>query len=179
MRILFVVGIQSPKMYLAGWESDFPRFFPEAEIHYIDDFYLHLEYDKIEAITQKGVEILKDGKETIILAHSFGGILGKTMISRAENANVRLLCTLASPHEMRYAGLSKAKKFLKTPSKVPVPCLSFGGYFDPICPFWKTQMVDAPHENLPCDHLSFLLSPWIRQQVAESILSFLEKGTGE
>ena len=173
MRILFVVGIQSPKIYLNGWKKELPKLFPGAEIHYIDDFYFHIEHQKIDAIVQKGVDILDDGKETILIAHSFGGMLGKTMIARAKNANIRLLCTLASPHDIDYAGVLEARTFLKTPKSVEVPSLSFGGYFDPICPFWKTEMKGAQHENLSSDHLSFLLSPFIREQVAEEILSFL------
>jgi len=173
-RILFVPGINTPKFYLIRWEKDLITNFPTKEIIILnDDMYIYWQDDKTKVIVGKGVDILNDGKATIIFAHSYGGVLAKTMISRAGNANVVKLITMASPHQMDGFGIDESKDFLETPEEVNVPTFSFGGYVDPVVlfPFTNvsdTENLDDPnHQDLWSGHGGFLFDKNIRKKVLE------------
>ena len=171
MRILFVPGIKTWKFYLDGWKKDLEQHFPNDERIFLEDpIYLHFEYKKLEKIIAQGVKLLEDGKPTIIIAHSFGGLLAKTMIHRAKHHKVQKLITMASPHKMTLWGVQKTKKYLQTPATVSVPTQTFGGYCDLIVPFYQASIKGSPHKNIGSLHLGFLLSSKIRKIVLNQAL---------
>ncbi len=172
MRILFVPGIKTWQWYLTGWKKDLEEYFPDIEIVFLDKpIYIHTQKKKCDEIVKHGVEILDDGKPTVILAHSFGGILAKTMIKRAKNHKVIKLITMASPHTMKAFLVESTKKFLQTPESVEVPTITFGGTLDPIVPYKYTKTKNSTHENFVCEHMAFLLSASIRKKVLKFILN--------
>jgi len=166
-RILFVPGIKTWKIYFKGWEKDLEKFFPNIEKIFFYDFYLHFEHKKIEKIVEKGKKLLSDGKKTLIISHSFGGILAKTMINRCrKKAKIYKFITMASPHDMKIFGVNSAKKFLKTPLTVSVPTKTFGGFLDLVVPFfWSHCKNSQKKKNFWCGHLSFLFYRKIRKKV--------------
>jgi predicted alpha/beta hydrolase family esterase len=167
-RILFVPGINTPQFYLARWEKDLIANFPDKEIIFLaENIYFYWQEDKTEKIVQQGVTLLNDGQPTIILSHSYGGVLAKTMISRAEQAQVVKLITMASPHQMNVFGLDTAKDSLDTPEEVAVPTYSFGGFIDPIVLFPFSDVGDSNHLDLWSSHSGFLFNKNIRKQVLE------------
>ncbi len=169
-RILFVPGINTPKFYLDRWVEDLDTNFPDKEIIFLDNvYYFYWQDDKTEEIVKEGVEILSDGKPTIIISHSYGGVLAKTMISRTEKANVVKLVTMASPHQMNGLGLDDSKDFLRAPDDVDVPIYSFGGYIDPVVLYPFSNVVDSNHQDLWSGHGGFLFSKDVRKQVLESV----------
>ncbi len=171
MRIIFIPGIKTYNFYLNGWRKDLATQFPKAEVIFLnDEFYMWWQMEKLEKIISKALNILKDGTPTIIIAHSFGGILAKTIIGRSPKANITKLTTMASPHTMSPLGIKKIKHKLNTPMTVNVPSYTFGGYFDPIVPYRYTMLSNSKHQNLWCEHLGFLLFPWIRRKVTKEVL---------
>jgi len=175
MRILFVPGINTPAVKLSGWEKELRQFFPKAEIIFLQSWYLHWQHEEIEKLVQEGIHIVEDKKKTILLAHSFGGILSKAIIHRAKKANICGLITMASPHHMDSFGVKNASQKINAPRTVSIPSVSFGGYFDPIVPFPKTVLSKKYHWNFSCEHLAFLFSSPIRKDVLKkSIQTFRE-----
>jgi hypothetical protein len=167
-RILFVPGINTPKFYLVRWGEDLNVNFPNKEIIFLDNiYYFYWQDDKTEEIVEKGVEILSDGKPTIIISHSYGGVLAETMISRTENSQVVKLITMASPHQMNGLGLDESKDFLGVPDEIDVPTYSFGGYIDPVVLYPFSSAGDSNHQDLWSGHSGFLFSKDIRRQVLE------------
>ena len=167
-RVLFVPGINTPKFYLTRWRKDLNANFPTKEIIFLDDnVYFYWQNKKTEVIVEKGVEILNDGKATIIFAHSYGGVLAETMIARAEKANVVKLITMASPLQMDSFGIGESKDFLQTPEEVDVPTFSFGGYIDPVVLFPFSDTGTSSHQDLWSGHGGFLFNKDIRKQVLE------------
>ena len=167
-RIIFVPGINTPKFYLTRWRNDLEANFSGKEIIFLDDhIYIYWQDDKTEEIVEKGMGILNDGKPTIVISHSYGGVLAKTMIDRAEGANIVKLITMASPHQMNGLGIEESKEFLETPEEVDVPTYSFGGFIDPIVIFPFTDVKDSIHEDLWSSHAGFLFRKDIRKQVLE------------
>ncbi len=170
MRILFVPGIKTWQWYLSGWKKDLLRNFPNAEIVFLNKpIYLHTQKKKCDQIVENGVKILNDRKPTIVLSHSYGGLLAKTMIGRAKNAKVTKLVTMASPHTMNSFGVDSTRKFLKTPEFVEVLTQTIGGFLDPVVPYKYTQTKNSKHQNIWCEHMGFLLAPWIRKKIIELI----------
>ena len=173
-RILFVPGINTPSFYLNRWKKDLNVNFSTKEIIFLDDgIYIYWQDDKTEEIVEKGVDILNDGKATVIISHSYGGVLAETMIDRAGDANIVKLITMASPHQMNGFGIEDSKDFLGTPEEVDVPVFSFGGYVDPIVlfPFSDTEnfegLENSNHQDLWSGHSGFLFNKDIRKKVLE------------
>jgi len=170
-RILFVPGINTSAGELIRWKRDLTFNFADKEIIFLDDVvYFYWQDEKTEKIVEEGVEILDDGKSTLIIAHSYGGLLAKSIINNSENSNVVKLITMASPHDMDSFGIDSSKEFLETPEKVDVPTYSFGGYVDPIVIFSETDVKDSIHEDLWSGHSGFLFNKDIRKKVLEFAL---------
>jgi len=173
-RILFVPGINTSAPELIRWKRDLAFNFPEEELVFLDDVvYFYWQNEKTEKIVEKGVDILNDGKSTLILSHSYGGVLAKSIIDRADKANVVKFITMASPHEMTSFGIEDSKEFLETPEEVDVPTFSFGGYYDPVVIFTNSDVEDSVHQDLWSGHSGFLLNKDIRKKVLEFALGFV------
>ncbi|MCK4918432.1 MAG: hypothetical protein KAS02_01445 [Candidatus Pacebacteria bacterium] len=170
-RILFIPGISTSASELIRWKRDLTFNFPDKEIIFLDDIvYFYWQDKKTEKIVEQGIEILNDGKSTLIIAHSYGGILAKSIIDKAENENVAKLITMASPHTMESFGINNSKEFLNTPDEVAVSTYSFGGYVDPIVLFTKSDVEDSEHLDLWSSHTGFLFNKDIRRKVLEFAL---------
>lgn len=190
-RILFVPGIHTPKWHVRWWKKDLKKKFPYSqklrkklenqfsnhEIIFMDKvIYYYWQHETLEELLQKGVEIINDGIPTIIVAHSFGGILAKAMISRAKNASIVFFLTMSTPHSLNYAKISDAKKYIAAPEQVPIPAESMGGYFDIIVPFFLSKLKDGKkHTNYFCEHMSFLWFPPLRKKVIEKLKPYIKK----
>jgi pimeloyl-ACP methyl ester carboxylesterase len=170
MRILFLPGIDTQKWKLAFWRKDLSKAFPKAEIVFLDDiFYFYFQHDRIQKIVEQGIRIVQDKIPTIILAHSFGGIIAKAIIASSPEANIQKLVTMASPHRLNYLGIKEAKKAIHSPLSVPVPTETYGGYFDVLVPFPLSYIKKKHHTDLPVEHIAFLFSGSVRKQVIQSI----------
>lgn len=170
-RILFIPGINTSAAELVRWKRDLTFNFENKEIIFLDDFtYFYWQDEKTEKIVEKGVEILNDGKSTLVISHSYGGILAKSIINKSQNAKVVKLITMASPHQMNSFGIDNSKEFLETPEEVDVPTYSFGGYADPIVLFPKSNVIDSQHEDLWSSHNGFLFNKDVRKRVLEFAL---------
>ena len=186
-RIIFIPGIIHKNPYVPNldeWKRVLVDNFPDREILFLDQVdYFHLSPSlalpkEIEAILDKGVEILSDGKETVILAHSFGGLLSKTIISRAQKAKVKKLITMATPHKAELWGLvGVTTDQLKTPKTVDVPTYTFGGYKDITVPFWMSKTENSKHQNCWYNHRDFLVPEKIRA-VRDRIMEIISKELG-
>lgn len=172
-RILFVPGINTSAGELVRWKRDLGFNFPDKEKVFLDDtVYFYWQTEKAEKIIEKGVSILNDGKSTLILAHSYGGVLAKSIIQKAEKGNVIKLITMATPHQMESFGLDKAKENLEIPEDVPVETYSFGGYVDPIVFFNNSDLENSLHQDLWSSHNGFLFDKDVRRRVLEFALGF-------
>jgi len=165
-RVIFIVGIKTPQLYLRGWRKDLSRQFPESEVVFIDDWYMHWQRKRIAGIIKRGATLLADGVPTLIIAHSFGGLLARAMLDRSNGQHaVQQLVTMASPHTMPFL-FTQARAKLALPLSPQVDCVqTWGGYFDPIVPFGWTSLPLAQHRNLPVEHLAWLFSGSVRRRV--------------
>lgn len=179
-RILFIPGIIHTNPFVPNldeWKSTLKNSFPDREILFLDQVpYFHLTSQKeIEAIINKGVEIVEDEKETVILAHSFGGLLSKTIISRSPKYNIKKLITMATPHTADWWGLvGMIRRKLQTPDIVDTPTYTFGGTKDWTVPYAFTATENSLHENHPFDHRDFL-EPSVILEIRERIIQIISE----
>ncbi|PID83555.1 hypothetical protein CSB11_00615 [Candidatus Campbellbacteria bacterium] len=173
-KIIFIAGINHTSKRSAVWKKVLKEKFPNKELVFLDDvFYVYIEKNKIESIIKRALEELKDNKKTIIIAHSYGGILAKKIIqenSKQKRDNVVSLITLVSPHSYDLFGLKQVKKDLGVSKNIKnkkIKIFTFGGYFDMVVPFSKTSLRNSIHKNLKTYHMAFLLSKKIVNKVLE------------
>ncbi|MCK5021761.1 MAG: hypothetical protein KAR54_00740 [Candidatus Pacebacteria bacterium] len=170
-RILFVPGINTYTFDLLRWKRDLKKNFPTKEVIFLDDsVYYYWQDVETEKVVEKGISILNDNKATLVISHSYGGVLATTMIDRAENDNVVKLITMASPHKMDSFGIDNSKEYLGTPDEVDVPTFSFGGYIDPVVIFPNTNNGNSNHQDIWSGHSSFLFNKNVRRKVLEFAL---------
>jgi predicted alpha/beta hydrolase family esterase len=169
MRFIIICGIEYIKGSLNFWEKDLKKKFPKSEIILIKKFYYHFQHKKIEKITKKLISTINDSKPTIIIGHSYGGILALAAINRAKKSNIKLLVTLGTPHTMKGFGLISSKKYIKTPEHINNKTLTYGGYLDYIVPFIFTKTSNNIHKNLISEHLGFVYSKKIRTKIIKDI----------
>ena len=140
--------------------------------------YMHYQHQKLERIVEQGVTLLSQPQPTLVLAHSFGGILAKTMIQRLRDAglcdphndHIYKLVTMASPHTMNLFGVKAAKHALQTPQWIErLPTVTLGGYLDPVVFYRYTRMNQSTHYNFWSEHLSFLLFSRMRKRVLQEL----------
>lgn len=167
-RVLFIHGIRNRPIYSKGWQTDLAAHFGAENVHMFTDFYMHTDHTVCERHVQSLVSIANDYKPTVIIGHSFGGMLAKALIARQTMPTLHTLVTMASPHGLELLGVQACKDFLCIPKTVVVPHMySFGGLLDPIVPYMYSELPNATHTNLPVEHMAFVLSAEVRKQVLQ------------
>lgn len=170
-RIIFVPGIDMHTFKMRWWKEDLERAFPQCELIMFDAFYFHTQHERVASFCESLGSILADDVPTVVIAHSFGGMVAKKAIENiTEKKNITLFVTMATPHTMEKGGVREACNALKIPDKVSVPTITFGGVYDIIVPEKYTSMEGArEHLILPCVHVSFLYARAIRARVIKKI----------
>ena len=167
MELLFVPGINTLPIFLwpLRWNMRNQAYFTDYRIR--KDVYSYTQHKRCERIVQSIMEDIIEHKPTVILTHSFGGVLAKTAVSRLKEHSVEVFCTMASPHQYDGSGINATRAYLGTPntlSNVQV-LLSFGGTNDKIVRPEQSIMPNAVHINLAAKHSSFILNKAIINQV--------------
>jgi len=176
MKIIFIPGIKTPKWYLRSWKKDLQKNFPQAEIIFLDNFfYWWWQIPKLEKIIQQGTKNLQKEKPIILIAHSFGGILAKSIIRQDRKKQIIALITMASPHNFNFLGIKRTKKLIKSPDFVTIPTFTFGGYLDFIVPFPTTKTKNSHHHNFWTMHLGWIFSAKKRAIITKLIKEIFEK----
>ncbi len=178
--VIFVAGITHFRTSSAKWRKVLGSEFPEKELVFIDDsFYIHTQEEMVKSLIQRIHWKLREGSKTLIIAHSFGGILAKAAISKIEpdeRQNIIGFMALASPHSMKYGQIKEVKERFDIPEcLLNVDTYTFGGLFDPIvpCPFTRVDN-SIFHKNINSEHMMFVLSERVINKVLHSVVDFNE-----
>lgn len=152
----------------ADWIVDLRKRFPEAQIAVGNGFYYYWpeETDVMNEIITETLALLSDERPTVIVAFSFGGLLAKAMVDRAERHSIRAIVTLATEHRGHLARIAETRDMhLGVPLDVDIPIYSFGGLFDMIVWPWTSYSDRSQHRFLPTGHFAFMRSEATRQKV--------------
>ena len=158
-QIIFIAGILTSKFSLKLWKSVLKEKYPDRDIFCIGEHYSYWNIKRMKKVTKQGMNLVGNKKETILIGHSFGGIIIGSILNRTKNHRVKEIITIASPHKMNYCGMKRRKQVLKYSDKIPkgIKAKTFGAYFDPVVPFFLSSLKNSKHKNLFLEHLIFIL----------------------
>lgn len=178
LTVLLLPGVVTRPARLRGWMRTLREAFPGARVWSPrESFYWPWGPNGQLRVLDAAVRALREAGPAWLLAHSFGGLLARAALARVPGHQARLLTTMASPHRYPLFGIDGRGRALGVVDSPGVPALSYGGYFDVTVPYPCTPLAGARHRNLPCGHLGFLYTDWVRRQVIADARALLE-GTG-
>ena len=152
----------------SDWIADLGERFPEAEIAVVNGFYYYWpeEAEVMQEIIAEGRTLLADGRPTVIVAFSFGGLLAKAMVAEAEHHDVSAIVTMATEHRGHMPRITETRDVsLGIPLDVGIPIVSFGGWFDMIVWPWTTYTDRSQHRFVARGHFAFMRSAAVRAKV--------------
>lgn len=177
MRLLCLSGIPIPPIPLLPrpkeqiWpniESALRVPFPEIDevkIERIERSCRPWDFDLMKTHCDDLVARYDDGKPTIMVGHSAGGIFACYIAERFERTEVLGIVTICTPHRLM-RGLYPRK--LKVRNDVGIPIISMGGIIDLIVPVWATKhRQSCKHKRFWATHRrSFARRPDISRAIA-------------
>ncbi len=180
-RIILIPGINSSYMSIRPLEKFFQRHFPSVEVVTVQEYYFHVQEHRVADIISRVEHILQDNRKTLIVGHSFGGIVARAAISRLRcTSHILLLATLGSPHRLEDFGVHEARVRHEVPDHCTVPIMTFGGRADAVVPEKYTGIdCEVMHITISCTHLAFLHSYRTRREVLAAIMQYLELHRGK
>lgn len=173
-NIMFIPGILTTEKMLSGWEKYLKKNFNDKNIHIIRGFYLYNQKNRLDEITENILKILRKDEDTIIISHSFGGILA--IVSYLKNIkegrnNIKKIITMGAPHSKKMRPLSKIKIYLGY-NNVGLEkgiIKTFGGFFDFVVPNRYSKIKNIPHQSFFCIHNYFLFNNKIIKTIVKEI----------
>lgn len=157
-RIIFLCGINTSSRVLYNWKKVLQEEFPHYEHVFLGDkYYKFSEINKMKTLVNETIEILKDNKETYIVAHSFGGILVGSILNNSSNHNITKILTFGSPHKMLKYGVEEKKRELSYSYDAfkKINTITLGGHFDLLVRKSFTSLPYSIHKNFFVEHQFF------------------------
>lgn len=145
MRLLCISGISLPflprarKQIWPNIESGFRGQYPEIDevkVERLNPRCRPWDFDEMRAFCDELVERYDDGKETIFVGHSAGGVFACYIAERFAHTSVRGIVTICTPHRLM-RDLYPRK--LKVRNDTDIPIITMGGIIDGIVPVWATK----------------------------------------
>lgn len=161
-----------------GWIANLHQRFPDAEITVVNGFYYYWpdEVAVMEEIVAEGIGLLADEQPTIIIGFSFGGLLAKAMVARAQRHRVSAIVTLATEHRGHLPRIAETRDIhLNIPVDVDVPTYSFGGLLDPIVWPWTSYSGRSYHRFFLNGHFAFMHSEATRRRVLSTVDQIVQR----
>ena len=165
----------------SDWINDLGKHFPKAEIAVVNGFYYYWpeDTDVMAEVIAKGQTLLEDGRPTVIIAFSFGGLLAKAMVDQADRHDVRQIVTMATEHRGHLPRIAETRDVrLGIPMDVDVPTTSFGGWLDMIVWPWTTFTDRSHHRFLLRSHFAFMRSAKVRAEILTVIEGAMRRDHG-
>lgn len=144
----------------------------------MEQVYVYTQYEKMRNLRDQVIDLLQDGKPTILVGHSFGGIIATAVTHQAHQMgfrNVIRLVTLATPHTMNLPAAvnklpTKTQEILDLEQArqavgykhepLDIPVYTQGARFDHVVPRQFTHYVgETKHIDVLSTHSGFWLNP--------------------
>ncbi|MBI2030724.1 alpha/beta fold hydrolase [Candidatus Kaiserbacteria bacterium] len=145
-----------------GWQ--YPEI-DEVRIERLDPRCRPWDFDQMLAFCDDLVARYDDGKPTIMVGHSGGGIFALRVAEQFEHTYVLGIVTICTPHRL-LRDLYPRK--LKVRNDIRTPIISVGGMIDGIVPVWATRHPRARmHKTFFATHRrTFARRPYISHHIA-------------
>ena len=153
-QIIFVIGILTGSSIESRWKSWLERIFPHDEIIMIGGYYTYFDFNTMQKKVTEIEKLIESNKETILIGHSFGGIIINSALNKSKKNNVTRFISIFSPHSYTLFGMNKRKKLLgySQIENKNITLKSFGAYFDHLVPFFSSKQKNSIHKNYFTDH---------------------------
>jgi pimeloyl-ACP methyl ester carboxylesterase len=140
----------------------------------IKNFYLYNQKNRLDEIVERVLKILEKNEDTIIISHSFGGVLAAVSFLKNKKEgrkNIKKIITMGSPHGENFFPVVKIKKYLGYDVENIDPDIfkTFGGFFDMAVPNRYSKIKNSKHRILVCSHNGFLYNKKIIEEVSKEI----------
>ena len=177
MNVLFVPGIVCPAFVQSSLKRDMLKHSSITNVLVRTDFYLHTQTDRCMAIVRDIKQDIATFKPTVIIAHSFGGMLAKKALSELNTHSVTVYCSLGSPHTMQFAGVASARRLINIPDELHnvEHVLTYGAEYDPVVPKAYTTLPNSAHVVLPVWHSGLLLKKSARNHYIERCVAITKE----
>jgi len=164
-RIIFIPGIlTSPELQKFQWGNAAREMFPDREIVVIEKTYIYTQHDILNSICDQVLDILEDGNPTVLLGHSFGGILATAIYWKCQErsiGDITRLVTVVTPHSYNAPGLEEARACVGYQYKeiTNIPVVTFGAKIDHVVPKKYTSYLNSEHTDIRGTHSGMWLNP--------------------
>lgn len=145
MRLLCISGIPIPLLPRAkaqiwpnievAFRSQYPEI-DEVRVERLDPRCRVWDFDRMQAFCDDLVARYDDGKPTIMVGHSAGGIFACRVAEQFEHTYILGIVTICTPHRLM-RDLFPRK--LKVRNDMSIPIITTGGIIDGIVPVWATK----------------------------------------
>ncbi|HEY5714094.1 MAG TPA: alpha/beta hydrolase [Candidatus Gracilibacteria bacterium] len=137
-------------------------------------FYVPTWLPRIRAfIKDVETQINATDEDTLIIAHSFGGLVSKKALKAIKRNNIKLV-TLATPHTAswltKWGEVETAKRKLQIPRECERLCKTYGGQYDTVVFKEIATLPGVPQEVMKTIHQGFLWDEKIRKKIIEDFL---------
>lgn len=154
-RIIGITGIRESEIPCRGiweyFETAFMGVYPEAEFSVKKFKYLPWEGKKICHYADDILEEYDDGKTTMLLGYSMGGVIATALEPRFKKTKISKVVTVFSPHT--FLGGIFSKMCGSGLVKTRAPIFSMQARFDVVVPWGSKYPGAEQHRILNCDHL--------------------------
>lgn len=142
MRMVCISGAWVRGGQLPFWpnvQSEFHGWIPEISEMVVEalEFCHPWDYERLREFRDYLVKKYDDGKPTIFVGHSMGGVLACAVAKRLRRTRVLGIVTLFSPHRMFGGAFLRALDAQGNLGGMPI--ISFGAVGDLLVPFWATR----------------------------------------
>ena len=178
-RIIFIPGIiTAPALQKFQWGRAAKQMFPDREIICIDKIYVYPQHAVLRELREQVMNLLRDGVPTMLVGHSFGGIIATAVAHQAQQEgldNIVRLVTLATPHTMNVPSIAYK---IPTPDSIDldleearqvvgyrfepldIPVYTQGARWDHVVPRQYTHYPgEQAHVDVLSTHSGFWLAP--------------------
>lgn len=160
-RIVFVPGIKTDPIFLSGWKLYLTYHFPNIERVFIEGNYHYKNIESVTDIQDRLLEVLKEEKRTVVIAHSYGGIqiVAAMQSGEIDTSFVHKIVGLAPALDPVFKGLSESREVIGfSQDPIDTPMSTFCGIFDTTVPCKSTSFPGAEYvEKTLNSHVTFQL----------------------
>lgn len=169
LRVLGLVGIFDCWGIQDGlWkniEAELREQMPGCEIDVVRKYFKPWETALIQDYAFEAVSRFDDGKPTLLLGYSLGGVVAQVMAEKFQKSEIVGVVSLCSP-------LKWADKwgFTWHPEALPGKRLAIMGTVDMLVPWWTAQVPNVAQRTMWIDHLAgFTFFPQVSRRVVAMI----------
>lgn len=165
VRVVCLVGIFDcwgiQEMLWRNMEMQLQEQFPGCEVAVMRELFKPWEIKVVQAYAADVVKHYDDGKPTILLGYSLGGVVAQAMAEKFKKSEILAVVSLCSP-------LKWADKwgFQWKPETLPGKRLAIMGTLDMLVPWWSADVPNMKVHKMMVDHLEgFRWFPHVSEKV--------------